>query len=181
MKALGRPEWQVKKILAHELGHLLLHNYGATTAGLGPGAENETDAKAVEILMRAEHLSEREAFKIVYDYAGGQRVLLGSLPIWSGAQGHGNPCEAIDFLLGRYPAQASWAKRCGEVKPGPEKTPQEIAKIKVDFEACKAESGYGTVKLTEVTPDGRFFWSGNDPKANELLKDCLRAHGRRVN
>lgn len=180
MKALGRPEWQVKKILAHEFAHLHLHNYGITTAGLGPAVENETDAKAVEVLMKADHLTEREAFKVVYDYSGGQRVLLGALPVWSGAQGHGSPCEAIDFLLGRYPAQTSWAKRCGEVKPGPPKAPEEIAKIKADFDACRADSGYTGAKLT-VNQDGRFFWNGNDPDANEKLKDCLRAHGRRVN
>ncbi len=108
-------------------------------------------------------------------------MLAGLQPIWTGSPGHASPCEEIDHLIGRFPEQASWAKKCGEVKPtGAAKTPEEIAQIKADFEACRV-AVYTGAKLTDVTPAGKFFWRGNDSKANELLKDCLRAKGRRVN
>lgn len=178
MKTLDFPEWQLKKVLAHEFSHLLLHNYAR---GLSPEIENETDAQAVEVLEKADGLSEHDAFKSVYDWHSGQRVLLGELPPAELGAGHGSHCEAIAYLLGRYPEQASWAKRCGEVAAAPPKTPEEIARIRADFEACRVET-YPGAKLTEVTPNGNFFWKGaGDQTANEALKACLRGHGRRVN
>jgi hypothetical protein len=110
-------------------------------------------------------LTEREAFKAFYDGKGGQRVLAGLQPIWTGSPGHGSPCEEIDYLIGRFPEQASWAKRCGEVKPRAPKTPEEIAGFTADFEACKVEAGYRSAKLT-VNPHSSFSWNGNDPEAD---------------
>ena len=179
MSALNFPPVQLHRILAHEYAHLMLHNYTNTSAGLQPAVEMETDAKGVEILMKGDGLTEREAFKAFYESKGGQRVLAGLQPIWTGSPGHGSPCEEIDYLIGRFPEQASWAKRCGEAKPGPTKTQEEIAAFRSDFEACKAEF-YPSARITGTAPNGAIFWDGTDHAANEALKTCLRAKGRRI-
>ena len=110
MDTLGFADWRLKKVLAHEYAHILLNNF---RNGGTPALENETDAKGVEVLMKADNLSEREAFDIFYRYAGGWRVLKGELPVVRDAKGHGSLCERIDYLLVRYPVQATWAKPCG--------------------------------------------------------------------
>src|SRR5260370_5907761 len=134
MSALNFAPHQLHRVLAHEYAHLLLHNYTNTSAGLHPSIEMETDVKGIEVLMRGDGLTEREAFKVFYDGKGGQRVLAGLQPIWTGSPGHGSPCEEIDYLIGRFPEQASWAKRCGEVKPA-SKTPEEMAAFRAVIEA----------------------------------------------
>jgi hypothetical protein len=111
MRTLGVEDWKLKTVLAHEYAHVLLHNYGN---GGSADIENETDAKGIEVLMKADNLTERQAFRIFYWYAGGGRVLRGELPVQSmSAKGHGLYCDRINFLLARYPAQAEWAKPCG--------------------------------------------------------------------
>jgi hypothetical protein len=77
MSALDLPPAQLHRVLAHEYAHLLLHNYNGTSSGLQPVIEMETDAKGIEVLMKGDGLTEREAFKAFYDGKGGQRVLAG--------------------------------------------------------------------------------------------------------
>jgi hypothetical protein len=52
-----------------------------------------------------------------------------------------------------------------------------VEKTRAHFEECKEQSGYKTATLTEVNSDGSFLYTGDDPEANKVLKDCLSRKG----
>jgi hypothetical protein len=104
-------EWEtarLHRILAHEYGHILLGNY---RSGTTMAVEIDTDVKAVEILMRADGLTEREAFEAFYNSKGGQKAMRGERPSWTQRPGHGSACDELNAFVARFPAQ-TWAKTC---------------------------------------------------------------------
>jgi hypothetical protein len=65
-------------------------------------------------------------------------------------------------------------------QPRSPRTPEELAKIKTDFEQCREEAHYLGATLTELNSDGSYRWTGNDRAANERLKKCMAARGRHI-
>ena len=54
--------------------------------------EIDTDVKGVEVLMRGDGLTEREAF---YNSKGGRTVMRGGTPSWVSRPGHGSACDEL--------------------------------------------------------------------------------------
>jgi hypothetical protein len=52
--------------------------------------EIDTDVKGVEVLMRGDGLTEREAFEAFYNSKGGRTVMRGGTPSWVSRPGHGS-------------------------------------------------------------------------------------------
>lgn len=75
--------------------------------------EIDTDVKGVEVLMRGDGLTEREAFEAFYNSKGGRTVMCGGTPSWVSRPGHGSACDELNAFVARFPAQI-WAKPCPE-------------------------------------------------------------------
>ena len=75
--------------------------------------ETDTDVKGVEVLMRGDGLTEREAFEAFYNSEGGRTVMRGGTPSWVSRPGHGSACDELNAFVARFPAQI-WAKPCPE-------------------------------------------------------------------
>jgi len=57
--------------------------------------EIDTDVKGVEVLMRGDGLTEREAFEAFYNSKGGRTVMRGGTPSWVSRPGHGSACDEL--------------------------------------------------------------------------------------
>jgi len=79
------------------------------------------------------------------------------------------PVAAVLLLLGG----------CTSYPPA-SRTPEEIARVRPDFDQCKEEANYPGAALTDVDSNGLFRWTGNDRVANECLKKCLAKKGRYI-
>jgi hypothetical protein len=108
-EALGWETTRLHRLLAHEFGHVLMNNYwNGTTQAI----EIDTDVKGVEILMRADGLSERHAFEQFYWDYGGRVAMQGKRP--ANRPGHASACHELAAFVARFPEQATWARTCPE-------------------------------------------------------------------
>ena len=106
-EALDREPARLHRILAHEYGHILLgHQYLGTMS-----IEIDADVKGVEVLMRGDGLTEREAFTAFFNSKGGQKAMKGERPSWTSRPGHGSACDELNAFIARFPEQ-TWAKGC---------------------------------------------------------------------
>jgi hypothetical protein len=109
---LDFPETIRDAYIAHEMAHWILgHVVGATVKVSDlPQREIDADVKAVEILMRAKHLSQTRAFASVYaqQMASKQSLDAGqTTPLAS----HPDPCRKMAALLAAYPAERAFVDR----------------------------------------------------------------------